>query len=144
MSILTVIGAAIIVLLGAVHLLYTVQSKPDGGKMTPTDERVQSAMQLTGGLGLAPHIDSSLWRAWVGFNLSHSVGVIVGGLLIGLPALVDFDAAIGSPGWVVAAVVLPPTYLVISIRYWFREPTVGIAAAGSLIVAGVCWGLLAG
>lgn len=137
MGLLIVAGAGILLILGLVHALYTLQSSPDGGPMAPTDADVRAAMGVTGGLGLAPEIETTLWRAWAGFNLSHSLGVIVVALTVGVPALVDIEAAVANPGWLALAVVLPPLYLVLSIRYWFQGPTIGITVAMALIVAGL-------
>lgn len=144
MSLLVVVGAAIIVLLGSVHAVYTFRSQPFRGPMTPTDARVREAMQIPGGLGLAPQIDSTLWKAWIGFNLSHSLGVILIGLVIGIPALSNFEGAIDHRGWVALALLTPAIYLAISIRHWFREPTIGIALAATLITAGLIGGSLTG
>ncbi len=81
MHILILLGAAIFVMLGTIHAVYTLRSSPDGGPMTPVRPEVRAAMVEPGGLGLAPRIDSNLWRAWVGFNLSHSVGVVAIGVI---------------------------------------------------------------
>lgn len=137
MNIFVISGAAIITLLGLVHALYTLRSRPDTGPMTPTDPQVQEAMAVPGGLGLAPGLSMPLWKAWVGFNLSHSVGVVVVGLYIGLPALFDMSSAVGDPLWVVPALGLPVLYLAISRAYWFRDPTAGISVASLLIAVGV-------
>jgi len=142
MSVLVVIGAAIVVILGAVHALSTMRSSPEGGPMAPTDDTVRAAMEIPGGLGLAPHLDTTLWRAWAGFNLSHSLGVVIVGLVIGIPALSDFDAALGDARWVALALGAPVLYLVISVRYWFRAPTIGIAVAVAMIAIGVVGGAL--
>ena len=143
MSILVIIGAGIVVFLGVAHAIFTLQSSPTGGPMTPTDPTVRMAMQRTGGLGLAPDIETSLFRAWTGFNLSHSLGAIASGLLVALPAITDFDAALDRPWWVVLALVLPPLYLLLSIRYWFAKPTRAIAVATVLITVGIVGGLVA-
>ena len=136
------LGAAIVLILGVVHGIYTLRSSPSGGPMTPTDPAVREAMSRTGGLGLAPTLDTPLWRAWVGFNLSHSLGVVAVALFVGIPTLVDFDAALDRWWWVAIALAAPPLYLAISIRYWFREPTIGIAAATALLAVGILGGLL--
>ena len=141
MHVPVILGATIVILLGAVHALYTLRSSPRGGPMTPTDDRVRAAMEIHGGLGLAPRIDSSLWTAWVGFNLSHSLGAVAVGLFVGLPALDDFDAALDTGWWVVLALTLPVLYLALSARYWFRDPTIGIALSAALIAVGVIGGL---
>lgn len=137
MHIPVVFGASILVFLGLVHAHFTLKSTPAGGPMTPVTPAVRAAMVQPGGLGLAPHIESSLWRAWVGFNLSHSLGVVAIGLGIALPAAIDLEQAASNPGWVVLAVAAPMTYLVLSMRYWFKNPTIGITVGGLAIYGGL-------
>lgn len=137
MSGLVIAGGIILGLLGLAHLLITFVSTPTGGPMTPLDPAVRQAMQRTGGLGLAPGVRSTLWRAWIGFNLSHSIGVLLAAALIAVPAATDFDAALRSRIWLALALGLPPIYLVVSIKYWFSSPTRGIALAWLLITSGV-------
>lgn len=142
MQILILTGAAIVLLLGVAHAVLTLQSRPSGGPLTPTDTTVTAAMQRPGGLGLAPDYETTLWRAWVGFNLSHAIGVIVAALVLAVPVIDDFDAALDHPGWLALAFALPPLYLILSIRHWFDAPTRGIAVATVLILAGTIGGLL--
>jgi hypothetical protein len=137
MHIPVLLGAAVFVLLGAIHAVLTLRSRPSGGPMTPVAPVVRDAMVQPGGLGLAPDIDSNLWRAWVGFNLSHSLGVVAIGLMIGVPALSDLEGVSSNSAWLVLAVASPAVYLVLSIRYWFTDPSVGIAIGGALIYAGL-------
>ena len=142
MSYLVVIGSGIFVALGLLHALLTVQSSPGGGPMAPTDAGVRQAMTVAGGLGLAPDSVTTLWRAWVGFNLSHSLGAVIGGLFVALPAATDFQAALDRPWWVALALAVPPVYLAISNGHWFRGPTTAIAICTGLVMVGVLGGLL--
>ena len=54
-----------------------------GPKLTPRDPELQSSMSQ-----IAPVItkETTMWRAWVGFNASHSVGAILFGLVFGFLA----------------------------------------------------------
>lgn len=137
MNILVMTGAGVLLLLGIAHAVATAQSSPNGGPLTPTNRDVRAAMEIPGGLGLAPYLKTPLWRAWIGFNYSHSLGVAAISLAIGVPALVDFEAAFGNLGWLLLALAVPPLYLLLSMRYWFRGPTVGITTGIALITAGI-------
>lgn len=137
MSVLVIAGAGVLLLLGLAHAIYTLQSSPAGGPMAPTDGDVRAAMAVPGALGLAPNVETTLWRAWVGFNLSHALGIVAVSLTIAIPALVDFGAALDHTGWLVLALALPPVYLLISVRYWFRGPTTGICVGIVLIAGGI-------
>ena len=74
---------------------------------------------------------TNLWRAWVGFNLSHSVGAMLfGALAIAWPAL---SAGSDALAWVPAGVAA--VYLAIGLRFWFSVPNAGIALATLAFVA---------
>lgn len=82
-----------------------------------------------------------MWLAWVGFNLSHSLGAVFFGvavLLIGRSTS-SFTAEGGLFGPL--AVVVSAGYLVLAIKYWFRTPIVGCGVSVVLFVSS--W-LLAG
>ncbi|MEM1269882.1 MAG: hypothetical protein AAGI08_07520 [Bacteroidota bacterium] len=137
MHILVLVGAGILTFLGVMHGLLTLRSTPTGGPMMPTDSSVQEAMSIEGGLGLAPEIRTTLWKAWIGFNLSHALGVVVVGVVIGWPVIRGMAVPADEMMWVAAALVLPWVYLGISSRYWFRQPTTAIGLAGALITGGI-------
>ena len=137
MFVLVLLGSGIIVLLGIAHGIYTFRSAPDGGPMMPINPEVREAMSVVGGIGLAPELKTTLWKAWIGFNLSHSLGLVVVGLLIGLPVLDALASPVDNLAWLVCALVLPPLYLWLSIRHWFAKPTMGFALATVLIFFGV-------
>jgi len=67
-----------------------------------------------------------MWRAWVGFNFSHSLGVILFGTLC-----IGTGAALGHAvisAWVLfSLVVIGSMYFVLGLLYWFRVPAIGVA-----------------
>ena len=134
-------GAVIVALLGTGHAVFTLQSKPTHGPMMPTNPAVAEAMQIQGGLGLAPELNISLFRAWIGFNLSHSFGVIAIAAVLLYHAIVDVDAALESLWFVFFAVASPAIYLLLAVTYWFDKPRNAIALASLLIWAGVIVGI---
>src|SRR5712675_713092 len=79
-KILMVLSASINFTLGAVHLVYTFW----GPMLTPRDPALQISMSQ-----IAPVItkETTMWRCWVGFNASHSMGLILFGLVFGFLAL---------------------------------------------------------
>ena len=135
-AVLVIVGAAILVLLGVGHVVFTLQSTPAGGPMMPTDPAVRDAMVVEGGLGLAPALESTLYRAWVGFNLSHSLGVIVVGAILLWHAVADLGAAVNETWFVVLAAV-PIAYFAMAVKYWFDKPRDAIAVAVVLVWAGI-------
>ncbi len=135
-------GSAIFLLLGVGHAVFTFQSKPDGGPMMPTDPETLAAMSRSGGLGLAPHLDTTLFRAWVGFNLSHSLGVIAIALILMANAFDDLGAAVGKVWFLVLAFGAPALYFFLAINFWFDKPRDGIALGAALVWIGLIVELL--
>jgi hypothetical protein len=126
-------SAAVVLALGAVHLLYTFV----GVKLHPRDARVREAMD-EGQLVLTRQ--TTLWRAWIGFNASHAQGAILFGLVFGFlalraPALLFESIFLRATGLAMLA-----SYLVLAHRYWFKVPFRGVALAtllyGAACVAG--------
>ena len=75
-----VFSAGIILTLGVTHLIYTFW----GTKLTPRDPASQISMSQ-----ISPVItkETTMWRAWVGFNASHSMGAILFGLIYSFLAI---------------------------------------------------------
>lgn len=134
--IIAAIGAGIILIMGLGHAVFTLQSTPEGGPMMPLDPEVRAAMQKNGGVGMAPEIDSNLFKAWIGFNLSHAFGIIVIAGIVMYQVLDDFGAALDQPWFVALIVLVPVTYFVLAVRYWFADPRNGIVIATTLLWAG--------
>ncbi|MBX2798629.1 MAG: hypothetical protein KTR31_13190 [Myxococcales bacterium] len=139
-----VAGAAVFGMLGLMHGVLTWQSTPERGAFTPLDPVHREAFAREGSIGLAPEVTLSLWNAWIGFNLSHSLGVVLAAALLGIPALLDFEGALANPGWVACALILPLIYLGLSLRYWFDKPTRGISLGTLLVYVGVLGAALPG
>ncbi len=73
-------SATVILLLGSPHLAYTVVSK----KFSPRDSDLEARLKA-----VSPVISrqTTMWKAWVGFNLSHSLGAILFGAVYGYLSL---------------------------------------------------------
>ena len=87
----------------------------------------RSSLRLTRG-------KTHMWDAWVGFNFSHSLGVIWFGascIALGIAA-----PRLPLPGYT----LLPPVFfgallLWLAVQYWFKAPAIGIAV-GTILLAG--------
>jgi hypothetical protein len=66
--------AAITLFFGSVHLAYTFFTD----RLASADGQLETAMNQVAG-----HISSetTMWKAWVGFNVSHSMGLMLFGLI---------------------------------------------------------------
>jgi hypothetical protein len=123
-------AAAIIFVLGMLHFVFTFA----GARLHPRDVRLQRRMQQ-----VAPVIsgDTSMWRAWIGFNASHSLCALLFGLLYGYLALVRPALLFADPFLLALAAGLLATLLWLAWRYWFRVPFLGIALAFGCCVASI-------
>jgi hypothetical protein len=127
-------GGGIFVLLGFLHALYTFLDIRRPRRLVPQDPAVALAMTASS-LRLSRG-GTTMWRAWVGFNFSHSVGVILlGALCIGAGA--SLGAVIVSAWALLVLLVISIIYLGLSVLYWFRIPTAGIAVASLCLL--VAW-----
>jgi hypothetical protein len=133
------LGGGIFVLLGSLHALYTFLDIRRPRRLVPQDPAVALAMTASS-LRLSRG-GTTMWHAWVGFNFSHSVGVILlGALCIGAGASLG---AIILPAWILPILaVISFIYLGLSVLYWFRIPTAGIAVASlCVLVASLVYAL---
>jgi hypothetical protein len=80
-----------------------------------------------------------MWLAWVGFNLSHSLGAITLGLFVLVvgrsPESFAGQAALCVP----LATAVAAVYVAIGMKYWFRTPIAGCAL--SLVCFAAAWAL---
>lgn len=123
-------SAAIILLLGLVHFLYTFR----GPKLFPRDPDLLAKM-----MAVSPVISSetTMWRAWVGFNASHSFCLILFGALYGYLAL-RHSAFLFQSGYLLAiGFVLLLGLMALARLYWFTAPFRGVALATLLYVLGI-------
>jgi hypothetical protein len=131
-------GAVPFVLLGLAHALATPLTPSERKGLSPADPALPAAMAASGVL-LTRRTD--MWRAWVGFNLSHSLGAVLFGAFVVLAgrsqAVFDLEGALFAP----AALLVSGAYLALAIKYWFRTPIAGIGLSLLLFLA--AWVLFA-
>jgi hypothetical protein len=128
------LGAAGIVveLLGIVHGALALRDTRNPTTFTPTDPQLLQAMKDS---TLAIHPTSNLWRAWLGFNLSHSLGVSGFGAALLWLSTEQAKLFADSIGLRVACVAIAASYVALSKVFWFRNPLVGTSIAFVLVAA---------
>jgi len=121
-QLLIVTGALLFGLLGSLHLAYTFHT----GLFAPRDPATEAAMKAT-----HPVLTSrtTMWKAWIGFNASHSLGALLFAALYLLLALAHMPWLEEAPALAWLAAAGAAAYLVLAVRYWFRTPLIGIALA---------------
>jgi len=124
--------AAIILYFGSVHLELTFFTD----QLTPVDGQLETAMKH-----VAAHISSetTMWKTWVGFNVSHSMGLMLFGLIYGYLTLYRWDVLQKSYFLAGLGLVVLVSYVVLARVFWFSDPLIGASLATLFYVAGfVC------
>jgi hypothetical protein len=121
-------SAAVILMLGLAHLVYTFY----GPKLHPRDAALHARMKE-----VSPVItrETTMWKTWIGFNASHSFGAILFGLVFGYLALVHSEFLFRSPFLLGVGFALLGGYVVLGKAYWFSIPFRGISIAAALYLA---------
>jgi hypothetical protein len=132
-SSLIVASAAVMLLLGLIHILYTFR----GRKLHPRDSDLYIRMNE---VSLVLTRKTTMWKAWIGFNASHSYGAIFFGLVYGYLALAHSEFLFQSTYLLLLGLLLLVGYAVLGKLYWFSAPLRGILLSAVLYVAGVVLG----
>jgi hypothetical protein len=129
-----IVSAGIVFSLGVLHLVYTFW----GPKLTPRDPALRARMTE-----VSPVIskETSMWRVWVGFNASHSMGLILFGLVFGYLAIARPSTLFQSGFLLAVGMAMLLGYLILAKLYWFRVPLacIAIALASYAASIGVAW-----
>lgn len=128
-SLLLALGSMTIGMLGLVHLLYTFRTN----KFEPRDEELGQRIRE-----ISPVLTSetTMWKAWVGFNASHGLGAILFSAVFGYLAMFELEFLLSSPFLVVVSLVTLAGYLVLARSFWFSVPFYGISISIILFAAG--------
>ena len=130
-AILLILGGAVFVVLGGLHAVYTLLDLRNPRWLVPVDPSVakamaNSALRLSGGR-------TDMWRAWIGFNFSHSLGLL---LVAALALWAGFRIKMLPVGIIMPALTLIGcAYEVLALLYWFRAPAIGVAIGTTCFAA---------
>ena len=78
-----------------------------------------------------------MWRCWVGFNASHSMGLILFGLVFGFLALAHDQLLSRSPFLLVVGLAMLVGFVVLSKDYFFSVPLKGVSFSLACYVASI-------
>ena len=131
---LIIASTFLLLILGTTHLIFTFV----GSKFYPRDISVKDKMDAT-----SPVITSqtTVWRAWLGFNASHSIGVITFSLLYLYLSLIHPDFLFKSYFLIIIGALVIFSYIVLSKLYWFKVPLFTTAFSFFLYCLGAILGL---
>jgi hypothetical protein len=124
------LSAGILLVLGLLHLVYTFW----GPKLTPRDPALRIRMSE-----VSPVItkETTMWRAWIGFNASHSMGAILFGLIYGFLAIVHSQLLFQSPFLLIVGFAMVGGFFALGKLYWFSIPFTGISVSLVCYVASI-------
>ena len=129
-KILMVFSASIILTLGVIHLVYTFW----GPKLTPREPALQVSMSQT-----SPVItrETTMWRCWVGFNVSHSMGLILFGLVFGFLAVAHSQLLFQSTFLLVVGLAMLAGLVALCRIYFFSVPFAAVSVSMACYIAGM-------
>src|SRR5258708_6105894 len=129
-KILMVLSASIIFTLGVVHLVYTFW----GPNLTPRDPALQISMSQ-----ISPVItkETTMWRAWVGFNACHSIGLIFFGFVFDYLAFAPGQPLFQSPFLLSVGLAMLGGLVVLCKVYFFRAPLTGVCISLACYLASI-------
>ena len=129
---LLVIAGAIYAVLGVLHAVFTLIDERRPRRLVPDDPAVMAGMQASK-VRLSRGA-TTMWQAWISFNLTHSLAAIMFG--VGCIVVAAWFGAVVFPVWVpflLAGVSL--VFMVIGLRYWFGVPRAGTITATVCLLA---------
>ena len=113
---------AIVLVLGSLHMLYTFR----GVKLHPRDAALMARMHE-----VSPVItrQTTMWKTWIGFNATHSLGIILFGWVYGYLALVQPAFLFDSMFLLLTGLAVLAAYVAIARQYFFSIPYRGVVVA---------------
>ena len=116
------IGSVVIALMGSLHLRITFFSD----KLFPRNKKLVDEMNVS---PLILTTKSTMWKSWIGFNATHSSGVLFIGL-INFYSAVNYFEMLRSDKFIAAFTILTiGFYAWVAKKYWFKTVLAGILIA---------------
>lgn len=73
--------------------------------------------------------ETTVWRAWIGFNASHSMCAVFFGLVFGFLAIAQPELLFRSIYLQALGVAVLVGFVVLAKLYWFSIPLIGVGVA---------------
>lgn len=129
---LYVVGSIPLIALGLLHLVFTAKDIAEPRFLAPKSQKALAEMQ-TEELRLTS--ETTVWRAWLGFNVTHSLAVLMTGvttvyLSLNYWTIMESDVVIA---W--AAPFLAWVFVMLAKQFWFSRPFSGALVSATLLTA---------
>ena len=123
-------SAAVMLLLGLMHLLYTFR----GPELHPRDPDLMARMMT-----VSPVItrQTTMWQAWIGFNVTHSFFLILFGAVYGYLAICHSQFLFRSWFLLALGFALLLSCAIVARLYFFTSPFRGVVLATVLYLLGI-------
>jgi hypothetical protein len=127
---LVILGGTIFAILGVAHTVLILLDLKTPRRLAPSDLTVAKAMsgtslQLSSGR-------TDMWKAWIGFNFSHSLGLLI---FAGIAICIGVKLRPIASTYLALLTVVGCLYLALAALYWFRSPLIGVALGTSCFLA---------
>jgi hypothetical protein len=116
-----VAGTIPLIVFGGLHAVVTLIDTVRPTYFAPIDRSVTPAVEGTG-IRLVGRPEPSMWRVWLGINISHGLGVFTFGLLCLVIATYDFTLVERIDAIRPITIAFSAAYLALSLRFWFWGP----------------------
>jgi hypothetical protein len=105
-------------LLGSTHLALTLRDLRRPRYFKPTDDALILALEASGVAAMAPAAGAqTMWRAWLGANLTHGLGLLVFALLLLAVSVHDSALVSDIPGIRPLSITVALAYVLIALRF---------------------------
>jgi len=80
-----------------------------------------------------------MWNVLIGFNASHSLGLMLFGVVYGYLAVFHFEFLRQAKFLLLVGALFLGSFVFLANHYWFNVPFAGMVVSFVLFVAGVVW-----
>lgn len=133
---LIALSATIMLMLGALHLYATYF----GSDLRPQDPELEARMKH-----VAPGVtsDTTMWKGWIAFNTTQSLGLMLFGVLYGYLAIFQFSVLLQATTLLLVGALFLLSMLVVATRFMFRIPVVAFGLCLVLYALGTIIAMMA-
>ena len=86
--------------------------------------------------------ETTMWKSWIGFNASHSMGAILFGLIYGFLAISHAGLLFASPFLLLVGLSMLTSFVVLAKVYWFSIPFACVSVALACFVISIAASLV--